>query len=76
MITEAHIEYFKGIKECDIKDIAKINLFIGKNNCGKSNLLEAIYLAGKEFVEDALTKIIRQRSNRSSGRELFYFFNK
>lgn len=76
MITDANIENFKGIKKCQISDLAKINLFIGKNNCGKSNILEAIYLSGKEYFSNELTGIIQRGINRlhmtGGGRELWY----
>ncbi|MBA7539896.1 ATP/GTP phosphatase [subsurface metagenome] len=38
------IEGFRGISKLDIKELSQINLFIGKNNCGKTALLEAIFL--------------------------------
>jgi hypothetical protein len=74
MIREVTIENFKGIKHCEIKDLAKINLFIGRNSCGKSSIMEAIYFTGKEFIESSLPLCIQRRSNRSgvSARELWY----
>lgn len=74
MIQEVSIENFKGIKHCEIKDLAKINLFIGKNGSGKSSIMEAIYFTGKEFLESSLPLCIQRRSNRSgvSARELWY----
>lgn len=36
------IKNFKNIKHAHLKDLNRINIFIGPNNCGKSNLLEAI----------------------------------
>lgn len=38
------IENFRGIRTCDIHDLGLVNIFFGKNNCGKSSLLEAIFL--------------------------------
>lgn len=38
------IENFRGIKTCDIHELGLVNVFFGKNNCGKSSLLEAIFL--------------------------------
>ncbi|MEA1893871.1 MAG: AAA family ATPase [Euryarchaeota archaeon] len=44
-ISEIDIKEFRGIKICKepIK-LAKVNVLIGKNNSGKSSLLEALYL--------------------------------
>lgn len=72
MITEAEIENYRGIKHCKIEGLTRINLFVGKNNCGKSNILEAIYLVGKEYLVPSLQEILGRRSNRSSIRELWY----
>ena len=38
------IEKFRGIKSLPIKDLGRVNLFVGKNNSGKTSVLEAIFL--------------------------------
>ena len=38
------IEKFRGIRNCKINDFARINLFVGKNNCGKTTVLESLFL--------------------------------
>ena len=45
MIKNIEIHNFRGIKEAKINDFGRINVFFGKNNCGKSSLLEALFLA-------------------------------
>ena len=44
IFDDIHIRNFRGIREADISDFGSINIFFGKNNCGKSSLLEAIFL--------------------------------
>ncbi len=44
MFKDLSIRNFRGIKKSDIEGFEQINLFFGKNNCGKSSLLEAIFL--------------------------------
>lgn len=44
MINTFKIRNFRGIKSLDIEDIKQLNLFLGYNNCGKSSVLEALYL--------------------------------
>ena len=44
MLTNLHIENFKSIHNLDI-ELGKVNVFIGENGCGKSNILEAVALA-------------------------------
>lgn len=45
MFNKIEIERFRGIKYASIEDFKQINLFFGKNNCGKSSLLESLFLA-------------------------------
>ncbi len=44
MFSNLEIERFRGIKLSRIDNLKKINLFFGKNNCGKSSLLDAVFL--------------------------------
>ena len=44
MFSTLKIERFRGIKYARIDNLRKINLFFGKNNCGKSSLLDAVFL--------------------------------
>jgi predicted ATPase len=37
------LDRFRGISHADISGFKRINLFFGKNNCGKSSLPEAIF---------------------------------
>ena len=38
------INHFRGIDHIELNDLKKINLLVGKNNCGKSTILEAFFL--------------------------------
>lgn len=44
MLKNLSINRLRGIKQCLINDLARINLFFGKNNCGKTTLLESVFL--------------------------------
>ena len=44
MIKNIKIKGFRGIKSLVIDDLVRINLFLGKNNCGKTSILEALFL--------------------------------
>lgn len=44
MFESIEIERFRGIKHSRIDGLRQINLFFGKNNCGKSSLLDAVFL--------------------------------
>ena len=38
------IKKFRSINEIELKDLKKINILVGKNNCGKTSILEAFFL--------------------------------
>jgi len=50
-IKNIRLENFRNYKEADIDFHPKVNIFVGKNAQGKTNLLESIYLSavGKSF---------------------------
>ena len=54
-ITTLHINLYKSIKEPLSFSVLPVNILIGQNNCGKSNILYAIdYLFAAEGVSDIL----------------------
>ncbi|HWB62445.1 MAG TPA: AAA family ATPase [Chitinophagales bacterium] len=69
MISQVQIRNFKSIKEVDFS-CKRINLFIGKPNVGKSNILEALSLFGLGYYYnlDILRSVIRMNYVQ----ELFY----
>ncbi len=50
-IEKLTIKNFKSIRELSL-DCERINIFIGKPNAGKSNILEAISLLGMNYAKD------------------------
>lgn len=44
MFNKIEIERFRGISHASIEGFKQINIFFGKNNCGKSSLLESLFL--------------------------------
>lgn len=44
MINNLTIKRLRGIKNCSLEDFGRFNIFLGQNNCGKTTVLEAIYL--------------------------------
>lgn len=45
MFNKIEINRFRGIRYASIEGFKQINLFFGKNNCGKSSLLESLFIA-------------------------------
>lgn len=59
-----HVERLRGIKSADVQDLSRINVFFGKNNCGKSTLLEAIFLLSGQSNPSLPVRINRARGYR------------
>lgn len=80
MIKEISIFNFKGIKEGKLEDLAQINILAGKNNTGKSTVLESLmFCCQAQATYDPLMRdrneIIRSRrtiKERFNERELHY----
>lgn len=76
MLQEIHIENFKSIENLTL-ELGRINVFIGENGCGKSNILEAIAfgtaasrgMLGNEFLVSRGIRVTEPRFMRSAFRE-------
>ena len=68
MINTFYVANFKGFKEIKIPELGHLNLVVGKNNSGKSTLLEALMLysaAGSESILDEIS--VNHDEKRSNG---------
>ena len=63
MLKNLTIKNYKSIKELEIKNLNRINLFVGRNNAGKSNILEAILLFATRFSNDNIIEILSLRKD-------------
>jgi len=61
MIESIYINNFRLFKDFKIDKFGMVNLIVGKNNSGKSCLLEAIRVFGTNASPDVLFDIIRER---------------
>jgi len=74
MLTRLEIRNFKGLQDCAIQDLRRINLFIGKNDSGKSTILEAICHMFQELHSPPeLGRIMSRRTNVSTGGTELWF---
>ncbi|NDV27421.1 ATP/GTP-binding protein [Desulfovibrio sp. JC010] len=62
-IDNITIHAFRGLKELELKDFSRINLFVGDNNCGKTSVLEAIYAFCCPADAFILTRIAKLRES-------------
>lgn len=46
MLEQLHISNLRGLRDLEVGPLSRINLVAGKNNAGKTTLLEAIFLLG------------------------------
>jgi AAA15 family ATPase/GTPase len=67
------IKNFRGIKESAIEDLSMINVFLGKNNCGKSSILEAIFLLTGQYNPQLILNIDIFRNLRHNEANDFRF---
>lgn len=69
MLETIRIENYKSIEKL-IVPLGRINVFIGENGAGKSNILEAIALAGAAEARKLDNEFLASRGIRVSGPEL------
>ncbi len=55
-INHIDIRNFKSLRDCEITDCKRINLFIGRPNVGKSNIIEALSLFSIPFLKENNSK--------------------
>ncbi len=65
MLSEFTVKNYKGINELHLTGLRQINLFVGKNNVGKSNLLEAISLYVNNWSFNSLLQILGNRREKT-----------
>ena len=59
--SRIHVQRYRCLAGVDMTQLARINLIAGINNSGKTSLLEAIYLLGRQNDLDGLLEVMRRR---------------
>ena len=62
MLEDFTIRNFRGIKELTLPSLKRVNLFVGKNGVGKTSVLEAVWLAGRDFDPAAIAWLLHERN--------------
>lgn len=70
MFQSLLIERFRGFGKLDLKDLGRVNLIVGKNNTGKTSLLEAVSLLADSATMNSLPGLFR--ANAGAADERFY----
>ncbi len=77
MIESVEISNLRGIRHGKIDGLSKVNLFFGKNNCGKSTLLEGLFLVCGQSNPLLPASINAMRTyTRLMENDIHYFFYK
>ena len=64
MIRSITIRRFRGFREIKVEGLASINLLVGRNNSGKTTLLEAIHLLSAQGDVSTLWNAMSRRGER------------
>jgi AAA15 family ATPase/GTPase len=65
-----YISEFKAFERVEVKDLKRVNLFVGSNNAGKSCLLEAVRLWNANGAPSAIRDLVRSHDvDTTSGRK-------
>lgn len=71
-IEHINIQNFKSIRSLEFSGCRRINLFIGKPNVGKSNILEALSLFAIPFLRENTSRKLSHLVRLENETELFY----
>jgi len=65
IISDFLIRNYKNVDNLQLKDLRPITLIVGKNNVGKSNILEAISLYINNWSLDSLLRVLNNRKEKT-----------
>lgn len=80
MLNSLKVKNFRAFKDLHVDSIGRVNLIVGRNNIGKSSLLEAVHLYSSEEAVSTAIRLLQRRqeyfleekSNVVLLRRLFY----
>lgn len=67
MLTSLTISGYRGFEGFSVSSLGRVNLIVGKNNSGKTSLLEAVQLCVTESPITAIREIATRRGELASG---------
>ena len=71
MLEQLRVHHFRGFEDLEVDRLRRINLIAGRNDTGKSTLLEAIFLLGSAAnpQQAVNSHVVRSRGVEITGRE-------
>jgi predicted ATPase len=64
MIHSVKIAGYRGLRELSMAGLGRINLLVGRNNSGKTSVLEALYLLATNGDPQAIWKVLSRRGEQ------------
>ena len=61
MFTSLEMDQYRGFRHYRVGRLARVNLLVGRNNCGKTSILEAIHLLASNADPEVLAQIAERR---------------
>lgn len=61
MLSTVELENYRGFEHYRLAGLARVNLLVGKNNCGKTSVLEAVHLLASGGSPEVLAETARLR---------------
>ncbi len=71
-LTNITIENFKSARHLQINNFSRLNLFIGRPNVGKSNIIEALSMFSIPYLKENTSKKLSNLIRLENESELFY----
>jgi len=59
IVKGLEVENYRGLRRASLTDFAGVNVFVGRNGCGKSSILEALYTVLKLY--EGLSYVVKRR---------------
>lgn len=70
LLESLRVENYRVFRRIEIGRLGRVNLFVGRNNAGKSSILEAVRLYASRGADDTLLSILESHDDlRIGGRE-------
>ncbi|WP_420441938.1 AAA family ATPase [Candidatus Palauibacter sp.] len=61
MIRQLILKKYRSFESYTIRDLARVNLLVGRNNSGKTSILEAVHLLASQGDPNVLVQSTRRR---------------
>lgn len=65
MIDNFHVKNYRGFPSYSVEGLNRVNVFVGRNNAGKTSMLEALHLFTSNAPMDVVQGISRRRGEQS-----------